>query len=235
MTLWRRAVQAELKLCVRTGANLHSADCFFHHIRQIPRTTMNVQQAARAYTTAREGYYECFKTHFENRVQPLDDDRFWQLLPVFVQEIRLFRLTYGRTNGVPQAAEELFRKPLAKDFVRSTPERLPTYTLDEAMQFAKSWEVLIHQLYPALHEVVANHSDDTFGDLLDNLLLLGREFFQQAVSGGFKRMSQLVRAVHGRCRELKMPARFVLEGENYLGMNLYEAARESLALETLKS
>lgn len=64
---------------------------------------------------------------------------------------------------------------------------------------------------------------------LNSLPLLGREIVEQAVDGRFTKMSQLLRAARARCQELSLPAAFVLEGENYVGSCLYEAARDYFA------
>jgi hypothetical protein len=42
-------------------------------------------------------------------------------------------------------------------------------------------------------------------------------------------MSRLLRAARAKCRELSLSAAFVLEGENYFGSCLYEAARDYFA------
>ncbi len=77
---------------------------------------MNIHQAARSYRAAQQQYEVAFRDYFAHEVTSLPDDRFWQLQAIFGREVIAFRFGYGRTNGIEQAARELFRKPLAGDF-----------------------------------------------------------------------------------------------------------------------
>src|SRR5690606_32362031 len=100
---------------------------------------MNVEEAARSHALARDRYHEIFRAHFDQRVQPLPDDRFWRLQPIFVEEVRTFRFVMKRSDGVARAADEFFRKPYAGHFSDRNGRAFPRYSLDEAMQFAKAW------------------------------------------------------------------------------------------------
>jgi hypothetical protein len=190
---------------------------------------MCIEHAARAFAQARDRYHDCFRQYFDQRVQPLSDDRFWQLQSVFRDEIRSFRFVMNRSDGVARAADEFFRNPYTGHFSDRNGRALPRYSLDEAMQFAKTWGEIVDRLYPVLFSVVTNRSDDTYGDLIDSLSLLGREVLEQAVEGKFTKMSQLLRAARARCKELSLPPAFVLEGENYVGSCLYESAMDYFA------
>lgn len=190
---------------------------------------MTVEEAARAFVETRNRNHEVFREHFDRRMQGLYGDRFWQLLSVFQDEVRAFRFVMRRSDGVARAADEFFRKPYAGHFQASSGKTVPEYSFDEAVQFARTWTEIVNRLYPALVGVVTNRSDDTFGDLLDSLPLLGRELVAKAVEGEFGKMRQLVRAVSVKCQELEVPSAFVLHGENYVASSLYEAARDYFA------
>lgn len=131
-----------------------------------------------------------------------------------------------RSDGVARAADEFFRKPYVGHFHDGNGQMLSRYSFDEALQFARTWGEIVDRLYPALFSVVTGRSDDTFGDLIDSLPLLGRELVEQTVDGRFTKMSQLLRAISVKCQDVDLPAAFVVEGENYFAASLYEAARD---------
>lgn len=106
-------------------------------------------------------------------------DRFWQLQLIFRQEVIRFRLQYGRSNGIEQAAREFFRKPLAADFSGIE------YTMEDAICFAKTWRVVSRQLYQPLFDVIEDRGDDAYGDLLDALPLTGQEVVEKSLRREF--------------------------------------------------
>ena len=121
---------------------------------------------AMAYREAKENYGTAFRDYFTNQVTELPEDRFWELQAVLRGKVCTFRFGYKRTNGVEQAASEFFRKPLASDFGKA-----PSYSLDEAISFAKSWQGWRGRLYQPLFDVVEDRGEDAYGDLLDVLPL----------------------------------------------------------------
>lgn len=185
---------------------------------------MELRDLAIAYRASLANYAKAFRRHFHDSVTVLTDDRFWALQPVFRSEVCKFRFNYGRSNGVEQAARELFRKPLAGDFDDS-----PTYTLDEAVQFAKTWPSIQNRLYRPLFDVVQDRGDDAYGDLLDSLPLAGREVVEKAIAGDFANERQFESAVLEGCAGDETLAKFILHGENYAAMALADAARDAFA------
>ena len=135
---------------------------------------MNVKKVASAFRAAQENYHDAFRDYFANEITSLPDDQFWQLQPVFRDDVITFRFAYKRTNGMEQAARELFRKPLAGDFKGRGNGDVPRNSLHEAMQFAKTWRNLQSHLYQPLFDIVQDRGDDAYGDLLDALPLAGR-------------------------------------------------------------
>jgi rubrerythrin len=53
------------------------------------------------------------------------------------------------------------------------------------MRFAKTYERKAASLYKPLFEVAEGRGDDSYGDLLDNLPLIGREAYEKALNGYF--------------------------------------------------
>jgi hypothetical protein len=192
---------------------------------------MNVNEAASQFRVAQENYDKSFRAYFANEVTSLPDDRFWQLQSVFVGEVASFRFGYGRTNGVEQAARELFRKPLASDFNGRGNRDVPRYSMHEAIQFAKSWRELTRRLYQPLFDVIEDRSDDAYGDLLDALPLAGRDVVQKLLGREFANQDQFEQTVRDACKECPQMAELTLRGENYVGMSLMDAAREYFAIE----
>ena len=193
---------------------------------------MDVQQIARAYRDARSQYHKVFRHYFNDQVLPLSPQRFWQLQPVFTEEVYRFRFGYGRTNGVEQAARELFRTPLANDFHGRDGQRVPSYTLLEATQFARTWQELKRRLYTPLFDVVDGRGDDAYGDLLDALPLACRSVVEASLAGEFGNNRGFEKAVRDACASVEMPkmADLILRGENYVGMSLLDVGMEYFAV-----
>lgn len=183
--------------------------------------------AARRYRRAQRSYLAAFRQHLDNQVTALPEPRFWQLQAVFTLEVCRFRFDYGRTNGIEHAANEFFRKPLAQDFSGWGGPAAPSYSLPEAIQFAKTWQLLSKRLYRPLFDVVTDRGDDAYGDLLDALPLAGQCVVAQALAGGFTSNQQFEDGVRSACAAYPDLAELILRGENYVGQMLYEAAQEA--------
>lgn len=194
---------------------------------------MNIRDAAQAFRAAQENYNTAFRHHFAHDIAPLPDDDFWKLHAVFVRAVVTFCFGYKRSNGVEQAARELFRKPLAGDFGGHGQGAVSRYTLHEALQFAKSWAALTRRLYQPLSKVVQDRGDDAYGDLLDALPLAGRDVVRQALGREYGNDRQFEQAVRDSCPDCPQLAELILRGENYVGMSLEDAARDYVAIATL--
>jgi hypothetical protein len=192
---------------------------------------MNVHSAASAFCRVRRAYEQAFRAFFDDHVGHLPTDRFWELAWVLRNEVYRFRFGYGRTDGVTYAADEFFRKPYAGDFGSSGGSLEPTYTLDEAIQFAKTWRHVKGQFYDALFNVVENRGDDAYGDLLDALPLAGRDVSQKALDHEFANNRQFEQAVRDACQARGQGdlADLILHGENYVATALFDAASRFFA------
>lgn len=101
--------------------------------------------------------------------------------------------------------------------------------MEEAIQFAKSWQGWRGKLYQPLFNVVKDRGDDAYGDLLDALPLVGREVVQEVLGSEFGNQEQFDAAVFVGCDGSKQLTELILHGENYVGMTLADAAQESFA------
>ncbi len=192
-------------------------------------------QTAISFHEALQAYHQAFSEHFDNQVTTLPTDRFWQLQTVFNRQVIRFRFGYGRTNGVEQAAREFFRQPYAGDFRATGPGT--KYSFDEAMSFAKSWRDIAGQLYEPLFDVVTGRGDDGYSDLLDSLPLAGREVVNKATNREFDNNQQFEEAVVLACSKqgYEQLTRLILRGENYIGMSLFDSAKDYLVYQAVDS
>ena len=192
---------------------------------------MNLNQAAQQFRAAQASYQAAFRAYFDE-LAPLADPQFWQLQPIFTEEVCRFRFRYGRTQGVEQAAEELFRRPLAAACGAGNENRCD-YSLEDATRFAKAWEGLRRRLYRPLFDIIEDRSDDGYGDLLDALPLAGAGVVEAALQGALANHQQFEHAVREACQRCPQLANLILEGENYVGMHLYDAAQQAFALQVM--
>ena len=189
-------------------------------------------ETARQLSEAKQAYEAAFRDHFVHEVTLLVADRFWELQSVLAREVRQFYFVYGRTNGIEMAAEELCRKPLANDYHCLGDGVVPSYSLEEAVRFAKHWEDLKRRLYQPLFDVVEDRSDDGYSDLLDALPLAGRDIAEKALAREFANHGQFERAVKKACPDDWLSG-LILNGENYIGMRLYDAAKDAVATQAI--
>ena len=173
---------------------------------------MKVRQAAITYVQSQSTYHDAFRDYFANQVDRLTPDRFWELQRVFRHDVCRYRFGYDRSNGVEQAARELFRKPFANDF-SGCGEAVPEYSIDEAVQFAKTWSELKRQLYAPLFDVIDGKGDDAFGDLLDALPLAGRDVVRKSIDGEFSSNEAFEQAVVDACTGCQGLAELILRGD----------------------
>lgn len=192
---------------------------------------LNLAEVAKHFRAAEREYHTAFQTYFDEEVQTLPGRRFWQLWAVFRAEAVHFRFQRNITNGIESAANELFRKALAGDFqLLCGRVTVASFTMAEAVQFAKSWRQLSRDLYEPLFDVVTGRGDDAYGDLLDALPLASRKVVMRALEHGYLNDRDLEEAVRSSCRVHPPMADLILHGENYVAASLFEAARQYFAI-----
>ncbi len=188
-----------------------------------------LKDLARAKRSAGFAYKNAFDAFWET-VKVLPDKRFFEIIALYVREITEYRFTLGRTDGVETAAKELFRKALCKE---------KGYSMDELIRFAKTYEEIKRRLYTPLFELVKGKGDDSYGDLIDNLPLLGHKMFKSLEDKDFGNPSVVrgqVTIASGLALGLSdgQAMKFIWEGENYNGMSLRDAAEEYLYLHLIE-
>lgn len=155
----------------------------------------------------------------------LEDGRFKELLPIFIEEVRTFCIALRRTNGIECAAGELFRKAV-------TNESEPLgYTFDDALLFARTYREVERRLDPLLAPLFDFHGD-RFGDLLDSIPLAGPDALQyidthHAEFHSAADLSDVLDAAAKKACGRKSAKRFrkLLSGENFVALSLEEQAQ----------
>jgi hypothetical protein len=153
---------------------------------------------------------ECFNNAWEKyfRALPLlKPERFWQMLELFLAEIKS-RMWH---NGVEEACRE---------FMRQAVSRNATYTLDEAVLFARTYGGHVSHLCNKRFGRLFEYAGDSLNDLMDSLPLVGREVLTWRV----RSPQELHTRVTTHFKDDPDVARLIY-GENYIGMNLANQAR----------
>jgi len=188
---------------------------------------MNIHELAIAKHTADVTYHEGFRAYMDD-LDCLNDDRFWDIL-------NKFRSLLNRKGlSTTLAVDELFR--LATETDADVGEN--NYSTLEAIRFAKTYRVKAAVLYKPLFDVIEGRGDDSYGDLLDNLPLMGQDMYKQLIGDGEKsnygnhsvfesavkdvilieEENRMTPALEDRMRK------HILQGENYNGLRLAEQA-----------
>lgn len=185
---------------------------------------MEIKAAAKEYLIAAARFDRAWDEYCST-IEPLSDERFFALLPLFRAEIEKFQFRYARTDGVEVAGREFYRKTV-------TGENEGQYTFEEALHFAKAYDRMYSRLDQALHEIVDECSDDGYSDLCDSLPLADEETVKRSLRShpmsdrprrdGFLNNDEFDEALRGLGDEWY---RFIRRGENYVRDGLRRAAR----------
>jgi hypothetical protein len=174
----------------------------------------------------------------ENKAPMMESEQFWPLLDHVAYEIKVFRFGYGRSNGVKQGANEVGRQICTGQL----PKELSHVTIDDFVSFAKTYNALDGRLSNALWSVVEGYSDDSYGDLIDTVPLLGRDFCKRALDGEWQEgdHNEFIQAIKDEVMDKwaddskrigQSKARvvdFFVHGEEYVEMAISEAAEKWL-------
>jgi hypothetical protein len=148
---------------------------------------MNIHELAIAKHTADVTYHEGFRAYMDD-LDCLNDDRFWDILNKFRSLLNRKRLS------TTLAVDELFRLANETDLVAQAEEYQErgidvgdnNYSTLETIRFAKTYRVKAAALYKPLFDVIEGRGDDSYGDLLDNLPLMGQDMYKQLIGNGEK-------------------------------------------------
>jgi len=185
----------------------------------------DLQKLAVQQKAATQAYGQAFDK-FLRELEPLPLPRFFAIAKKYFEEILRFHFELDRKHvGVKHAAEELFRKALVKEEGHVKTEDL--------LRFANQWRSVSHNLHDPLFDIIKGKGDDSYGDLLDNLPLLGYEAYQTLERKDYGNMDRVKwfigitveKLIRGQKRiDYADVYHFVWNGENYHSMMLHEAA-----------
>ncbi len=154
-------------------------------------------------------------------VPPCTDDTGWKLLERFRKEIDTYCFTYKRSEGVAQAASEMFRLVLVDQ---------ATWTLTDIYGFAVWYDKLKDKISNAIGHLFEYYGD-SFSDLCDSLPLAGQEVVSRCLAShpksksprrdGFLEEQEIAAAI-----EVVKWRTFICEGENYVEMALADQSRK---------
>jgi len=166
---------------------------------ELTSAAVGVLRANHAYRQAWFGFWAT--------VEPVKKTRFWELLKLFRAEIEQYYFGYKRTDGVEDAANEIFRKALVGD---------ASYSMQEAYGFVKAYSKA-RSILDKRHAKLFDYCGDGFGDLMDSLPLAGEEFFGRKFSTEDE--------LHNAVNELGAKWAGFINGENYIASRLEDAAK----------
>jgi len=153
---------------------------------------------------------------------------FWLMVDAF--RLTILRTMNYRTEGVTEAAADEFMRQAA---IGESPWGLPA-----AVHFALSYDTYKRHAYSGGDGCGFDfgRGDDGYGDLMDAVVLLGREFNERLHASRFYDLKDFNAAVEERCaiHSASRLRKFILQGENYCGMMLCDAAQKWIALEAMR-
>ena len=209
---------------------------------------MNIHELAIAKHTADVTYHEGFRAYMDD-LDCLNDDRFWAILNKFRS------LLNRKSLSTTLAVDELFRLATETDLVAQAEEYQErgidvgdnNYSTLETIRFAKTYRVKAAALCKPLFDVIEGRGDDSYGDLLDNLPLMGQDMYKQLIGNGEKSNYRNHSVFESAVKDVILLEDFgsdtdkalawdeykgdknrmrkhVLQGENYNGLRLAEQA-----------
>jgi hypothetical protein len=206
-----------------------------------------INAQARAFKQAEAQYEKAFRL-FSIDVPPLSPEHFWPMADAF-RLIVLRTMQYGHERVADVAADEFFRQAVTGQ---------SPYDLSATVHFALSYRKFSVKAYAGGDECGFGfgRGDDGYCDLMDSVVLLGREFNERLHVGRFYDLSYFNKAVDGCCHASVQATDFpfeytddpvgnraslasrlrklILYGENYFAMFLEDAAQVRVASEAMQ-
>jgi hypothetical protein len=200
-----------------------------------------------AFRQARSRYDKAFRL-LRMTTPAVEPEHFWPMADAF--RMLVLRTMQHRTEGVSDAA--------ADEFMRQAVIGQSSWGLPAAVHFAISYGDYQRKAYAGGDgcRFSFDRGDDGYGDLMDSVVLLGREFNDRLHAGRFYDLRDFNEAVDEQCyasvtakdflfqyaddpvgNRASLGSRlrkFILEGENYCGMMLCDAAQKWIALEAVR-
>jgi hypothetical protein len=205
-----------------------------------------INAEALAFQQAKARYENAFR-EFHSGVPPLAPEHFWPMADVFRKVVLKTMLHRQERVGV-LAAEEFLRMAA----IGESP-----WSVSAAVHFCLSYRHYKGLAYAGGDECRFgfDRGDDGYGDLMDAVVLLGREFNERLHAGRFYDLTEFSKAVEDLCytsvsagefpftytddptgQRMSLASRLrvlILRGENYFAMSLEEAAAERVAVEAI--
>jgi hypothetical protein len=205
---------------------------------------------ALAYQQAATSYNKEFRL-FLHSVPPMAPDFFWPMVDKFRADV-LSAMIYRRERFAEHAADEFLRRA-----------QFGTDSFAEAVHFALSWRDYKDRAYECgdRFRFSWNRGDDGYGDLMDAVVLLGRDFNERLAAGTFRSLDWFELEAEKSCiaaaagtaglshfdcdggvvsthsDRLALARRLrevVLHGENYFAMSLEDEAQKRIAYEAAR-
>ena len=165
-------------------------------------------RSAKKLSDAKKDWGLRFQQYFAT-VKSLRDTEFWPLLAEF--RLQVFRFKFDYERQIEDAALEFFRKPYARE---------GNYSIDEAVSFAKTYQEKARAIYHPLMDIIKDRGDDSYGDLLDVLPLMGQEMYERCLKSDFQDNEDFTITIQdmianaSAVKDKKKFNDFILHGEN---------------------
>jgi len=189
--------------------------------------TNEIMAQAKAFSEARSAWEDQFNA-YAHGVPPLAPEHFWPMVEDF-RKVLLDTLSYRRERTGKAAANEFMRQIVVGQL---------DYSFAAGVHFCLSWDRYEAKAYAAGDRAgfSFDRGDDSYGDLMDALPILGQDTFDKLVAGKFASLREFNESVDAACDQAgRVLVNAVLHGENYFAMHLEEAAQKWLVLESRKN
>jgi hypothetical protein len=200
----------------------------------------SINAEALAFKKAKAQYDDAFLT-FKAGVPPLAPDHFWPMADAFRQVV-LRTMVYRQERVAEAAADEFFRLAVIGEL---------QWQLPAAVHFALSYRHYKQLAYAGGDECKFSfdRGDDGYGDLMDAVVILGREFNERLHAGRFYDLPDFNQAVSDACAASVSAGEFpftcaasartalesklrglIVRGENYFAMSLEDEAANRVVI-----
>jgi len=181
-----------------------------------------IMAQAKAFKEARSQFDEQFMD-WSRGIPPLAPEHFWPMVDEF-REVLIYTMQHRKEGYVEAAADEFMRRTVVN-----------SGDLAAAVHFALSWTHYKGKAYAAGDKMgfSFDRGDDSYGDLMDAVPLLGQSFNERMELGKFDTLREFNEQVDATCNVAGRCLRNeVLFGENYFSMCLQDAAQKWLVIES---
>lgn len=207
-----------------------------------------INAEALAFQRAKARYENAFR-RFNAGVKPLDADPFWPMVDVF-RKVVLQTMLYRQERVAEAAADE---------FLRLAANGESPWSVSTAVHFCLSYHHYQRLAYKGgdTCRFGFDRGDDGYGDLMDAVVILGREFNERLHAGRFYDLTAFNSAADDLCNTSVSAGEFpftyaddptgkrvalasrlrtmILRGENYFAMSLEDEAARRVAVEAIKA